>query len=225
MLRKQPWLMLLLVVVLAGCTLVPSRKASEAPTPIPCPTCEPVNCPTAEPTAEPPLEFPTPEPTEEPTAEPTLEPTATEVPATATAVPTLAPTVTATAVPMPYSIQANTPVYLQNFAHPAAACKWMGVAGQAFDKGGKTVNNLVVEVSGTVDGKPFSQITLTGLAAAYGPGGYEIPLDGKALDSTGALQVALYDLAGKPLIAPFTFDTFADCQKNLILINFAERAN
>jgi hypothetical protein len=120
-------------------------------------------------------------------------------------------------------VQPDTPSYLQNFAHPDKACNWMGVAGQAFDKTGNPVLNLVVVVDGVVSGKALDLLGMTGTARAYGPGGYELVVGNKAVVSSGPLTIQLFDLAGKMLTDAFPFNTVADCKKNLILINFVAR--
>jgi hypothetical protein len=119
-----------------------------------------------------------------------------------------------------YIVQPNTPLYLQNFAHPDKACNWLGVAGQVFDKKSSPVNNVVVVVDGILSGKVIDQMSLTGLDTAYGSGGFEIVIANQALMSTSPLTVTLFDLAGKALTLPVPFNTLADCKKNLVLVNF-----
>ena len=122
----------------------------------------------------------------------------------------------------PYEIQANSPVYMPNFAHPEKACSWMGVAGQAFDHTNRPVINLVVEVGGTLNGTPVDLLGMTGTTKVYGPYGYEITLSNNVLNSMGTLWIHLLNLSGTPLTDQVSFDTHADCTKNLILINFKE---
>jgi len=124
---------------------------------------------------------------------------------------------------MPYQIHPNTPLYLQSFAHANLGCNWLGVAGQVFDQSGKPLSDLVVVVDGTLSGKAFEQIGLTGRAAAYGDGGYEVVIGNQAVASTSPLVISLYDLAGQALSDPFPFNSVSDCKKNLILINFVAR--
>jgi hypothetical protein len=120
----------------------------------------------------------------------------------------------------PFIPQKDYPLFSQNFAHIEAGCNWMGVAGQVFDKSGKTISNLVVVVNGQLENNPIDLIGLTAINLAYGPGGYEIQLNNKVINSTNSLSIALFDLAGTPLSNPITFPTYADCSKNLIIINF-----
>jgi len=124
---------------------------------------------------------------------------------------------------MPYQVQPNTPLYLQNFAHPNLACNWLGVAGQVFDKSGNPLSGLVVVVDGALADKASEQIALTGKAPAYGDGGYELVLSNQDVASTTPFTITLFNVGGTAESAPFSFSSFADCKKNLILINFVAR--
>ncbi len=200
------------MLFISACALVPEQTAQQ-------PTQRPVEVSSQPLQVQPAASCP---------AAPTCPPPATVAP-TATASPTPVPTNTPvlvntpTVTPKPNQVQPNTPSNLQNFAHLDKACNWMGVAGQAFDKTGSPVLNLVVVVDGMVSGKALDLLGMTGTAHAYGSGGYELVVGDKAVVSTGPLTIQLFDLAGKPLTDPFPFNTVADCKKNLILINFVAR--
>ena len=172
------------------------------------------------------------------TNQPTTTFTATTEPTSVTKTPTITftsiPTKTFTNTPLPtntptvtpdgklFQIQPNSPVYLQNFAHPAQKCNWMGVAGQIFDKSGNPAQSLIVVVEGLLEDKIIDQISLTGLASSYGPGGYEVYLTNELIASEDALYIQLFNLEGEAISNTFYFDTYADCNKNLILINFQQ---
>jgi hypothetical protein len=121
-----------------------------------------------------------------------------------------------------YQIQPGSPAYISNFAHPELGSNWMGVAGQVFDINGDPILDMVVVIDGNLNGRNVDALTLTGMADAYGPGGYEIQLDQVPGDSNGTLFISLYDLSGNLLIGRTPFSTFNDPQKNLILINFQQ---
>lgn len=96
----------------------------------------------------------------------------------------------------------------------------MGVAGQVFDLSGKPILNQVVVVEGSLKERPLDVLTLTGLNTAYGPGGYEIKLGNSVAASNNSIFVTLYDLSGQALSLPVIINTFEDCNRNLIVLNF-----
>ena len=156
-----------------------------------------------------------------PTRTQTLIPTKTSTP-TKTALPTKTSTPTLTSTPLPYILQEEAPTYARNFVHSDAGCNWLGLAGQVFGSDGTPQLNLVVVVKGKLGSATLDLAGVTGIpeADAYGPGGYEIQLADKATASNGSLSAQVFDLNGNPLSAAYPFDTYADCEKNLIVINF-----
>lgn len=122
-----------------------------------------------------------------------------------------------------YMIQSGTPVWLPNFVHPEQGCNWLGIAGQVFDRNMTPNTNLVMEVGGNLEGMPVNYLTLTGLAQEYGSGGYEIVLKDRVVDSTQELWIQIHDLSGSDISEKYYFDTYADCERNLVLINFVQR--
>jgi hypothetical protein len=98
----------------------------------------------------------------------------------------------------------------------------MGVAGQVFDKSGKPVTGLVVIVKGQLTTGSINQVALTEHpeGKSYGPGGFEITLGTKPVDSNNALTIQLFDLSANPLSMPVAFSTSALCTQNLTIINF-----
>ena len=121
-----------------------------------------------------------------------------------------------------FQVQSGTPVYLQNFAHVEKGCNWMGIAGQVFDQSGLPIDRMVVRVEGFLGNQTIDALGMTSLATAYGPGGYEIELAQKVLNSNGTLNITLYDLQGQQVSAHVPFTTYMDCSKNLIIINFIQ---
>lgn len=155
----------------------------------------------------------------------TTEPAPTEIiPLEPT--PTQEPTAVATATPAPidvvYVLQPGSPAYLDNFAHPAEGCNWQGIAGQVFDAQGQPVPNLIVKVSGNWNGSDVALIGVTGMVAGlpYGPGGYEIVLGNKAVNSTMPLMLQFFNQDQEPLTEPLSITTKAACAKNLVIANF-----
>ncbi len=120
----------------------------------------------------------------------------------------------------PFIVQPGTPIATRNFAHPELGCDWLGVAGQVFETSGQPVQMLVVELGGNLAGGPVDGLSLTGIAPFYGQGGYEITLNQRPLGSSQSVWVQLRDLAGNPLSDKIFIDTFNDCLRNLVLVNF-----
>ena len=164
---------------------------------------------------------------------PTRTPQPTDTPnPSATPLPTFTPFTLFTPVPgeetptpeskYPYLVQAGNPIQVQNVTHPELGCEWMGVGGQAIDQNGAPIVGLVVQLGGTLGGFTQDMLTLTGSAAqfGYGPGGYEFKLGDGPVASNDSLYVQLLDQEGLPLSDKIFFDTSADCEKVLILVNF-----
>lgn len=220
---------LLGVLCFSGAFLTIFINPNSGLNPFPPPTLPAaLNFPTATPTLRallPPTW--TPVPTEIPTATHTPRPTATLPPTdTPFSLVTEPPeTPTPTSGGMPFVLQSGSPVAIANIAYPELGCNWMGIAGQVFDLSGAAVPGQQVQLGGILAGVPVPgglMITLTGLAPQYGPGYYEFTLADKPTASKGTLWIQLLDQAGLPMSEKVYFDTYDDCQKNLIIINFKQ---
>jgi hypothetical protein len=158
-----------------------------------------------------------------PTPTNTLPPTPTPI--------TLTPTETLTPPPAPpptggypYELRPGSPQALPNIQHPELACNWMGVIGSVVGKDNKPVIGMMVRLGGnapgiTIDSNTF---TLTGAAMTNSGLGYEFTLAEQPVASKKALWIQLLDQSGVPLSEKTFFDTYEDCQKNLILIDFKQ---
>jgi len=127
---------------------------------------------------------------------------------------------------MPVVLHEEGPQYIPATTfHPDLACSWMGVAGQVIDVNGSPVQGLIIEVGGLLGGKKIGNPTLlqaTGLAIAYGDAGYEVKLADDPIASIGSLWIQVLDQAGLPLSEKIYFDTFEDCERNLVVIYFKQ---
>jgi len=121
-----------------------------------------------------------------------------------------------------FVIQDGAIVGMPNWAHQDVGCAWSGVAGQVFDLAGEPVLDLIVEVGGTLEGELLLGLSLTGMASAYGPGGFEIQIADHVVASQGEAWIQIKDGAGETLSGKTFFETFSDCNQNLLLINFVE---
>ncbi len=131
--------------------------------------------------------------------------------------------------PMPkYSLQSGSPVYSAYFANTTDQCSWMGIAGQVFDADGKPVAGVKVNVSGSLNGVLISQQGATVSADdanalhTYGPSPYEVQVGSQPIDSQDTLAVQLVDANGNALSRKILVNTYQDCQKNLVLLNFVQ---
>ncbi len=169
----------------------------------------------------------TPVPYIEPTSTPTLFPSTTPLPSNTpyglpTEVPTKGPSPTPTPGGMSFIVMAGYPKGLPNIGHTDMGCNWMGVAGQVKDLSQSPISGLTIQLGGTLEGKVVEQLTLTGLATQYGQGGFEFTIADHTVASHGTLWLQLLDQAGLPLSNKTYFDTYPDCEKNLVLIYFTQ---
>jgi len=208
---KKVWTILLTALLLTGCYLV----ADDIPTSISA---------NFTPDDEPSTTIETNHPLEPGGTETTIPDTVMTV--TDTNFPTIKPTETQapqlTSTPFPFVLQTGTPAYIKNFAYPSIECDWLGIAGQVFDEDGTPLINKVVVATGKINGKAIEIIGVTGIPEAdvYGPGGFELKIADHVFSSEKALSIQVFDLEGIPISDSIPIDTFSDCEKNLIIINF-----
>ncbi len=106
--------------------------------------------------------------------------------------------------------------------YPDRNCDWMGVGGQITDMQGRPYREMIVRLSGAIDGKTINLTSLAGTATKYGEAGYEFTLSDHPISSTGDLWLWLVDQESIPLSGRVYFDTYSSCSKNLIIINFKQ---
>jgi hypothetical protein len=105
--------------------------------------------------------------------------------------------------------------------HPDAGCNWSGVAGQATSLNGESVEGLFVLLGGSMPGgESIEKLVMTGWAPQYGAGGFEFTIADKLVASNGTLWLQLMDQQNLPISDRVYFDTYDDCQKNLVIIYF-----
>ena len=149
------------------------------------------------------------------------EPTATQGGETTTPTPTEEQTTPTPTESMPFVLHPGDPVAINNIGYPELGCNWLGVGGRAFDLSGAPLEQgLFVQVGGVLDSELVEMLGVVGMVETYGPGSYEFVLGDEPIESSQSLWVQLFDQAMLPLSEQISFDTFADCEMNLILINF-----
>ncbi|MCB0102718.1 MAG: hypothetical protein H6635_11500 [Anaerolineales bacterium] len=150
----------------------------------------------------------------------TLEPSPTLV-SLITPTDTPVPTNTASATPTPKAPFSGSATYIDStIIHPEAACNWQGVAGTIVDTNNADMLGITVRLSGFYNAKSKNELTVSGIAPAYGKSGFEFFLGTVPLASDGLLTIQILDQAGLPLSGPITINTYADCSKNLVLVKF-----
>lgn len=109
-----------------------------------------------------------------------------------------------------------------SIVHADKGCKWAGVGGQVYDLQGTPYVGATIHLGGEWGGKEVDMLSMSGTAVQYGPAGFEFTLGDQPQASQGSLWVQMVDQAGLLLSDKVYFDTFTDCQKNLVLINFRQ---
>jgi len=101
-----------------------------------------------------------------------------------------------------------------------SGCTWLGVGGVVKDQAGNALVGMTLMLNGTLGFDSYNQTTISGAAPQYGPGGYEFYLGGELTISQGSLFIQVMGDNGQPVSEKIIFDTYSDCQRNLVLINF-----
>lgn len=169
----------------------------------------------------------TPEPTVEPSPTPTSRPTLTPWPS-----PTpfgmledgSTPGPSPTPGGMSFVVLQGSPKASPNIFHMDRGCGWSGVYGQVRDLSGRPLSGMIVQLGGTLGDKSFDgQATVTGLVSYNGEAGFEFELGDEPVASTGRMWVQLVDISEKiPLSEKVYFDTYDDCDKNMIVVYFVQ---
>ena len=157
-----------------------------------------------------------PPPSETPQAEP-----AATLPAfpTATSVVINTPEPTLTTSPLKFVAQDGTPSYLPY----SGGCSGLYIAGNITDIDDNPVMLMTVRASGTLGSEDILIEALSGSNTDYTVSGWEIKLSDTLIASTGTITVALYEQGGwDPISEEVAIDTFNDCSRNLIVVNFIQ---
>ena len=113
--------------------------------------------------------------------------------------------------------------YAANTAYPEQGCFWMGVVGQVYDADGGPIEKIVIVIEGTLKDEPVEALGLTGTTDDYGRHSYEVLLTYLPVNSSQTLSIVLYDLDGVQLTNRYFFNTYADCTRNLIRMDFQQK--
>lgn len=150
----------------------------------------------------------------------TLAPTLT-LPPTSTVVSLITPSDTPTPTKTPKAPFSATVTYIDStIIHPEAACNWQGIAGTIVDSSNADMLGIAVRVTGFYNNKTKNELTVSGIAPAYGKSGFEFFLGTVPIESDGLLSIQIFDQAGLPLSGTISINTYNDCTKNLVLVKF-----
>lgn len=207
-LEPSPTSVLLAVVPTATETPTPERLSATWTPVRPQPTGLPTATNTRRPTAVPSIT-----PTFPP---PTLTPTPTNT-ATPTETPGPSPTPTNTRSPFPFTRDASSPQYLQNFANNAG-CNWMGIAGEVLDLNRNPVPSGQYQVH--VWNCGIDTRAPVGGAPAYSPSGWEQFIFNAPVVRT--CNVQLETVNGTAVSEAYSVTTRASCNQNLTLFSFVQ---
>lgn len=154
--------------------------------------------------------------------------TPTRVPDVATPIPTdsdllftATPTEKASSI-YPFATQSAPAAIDATVLFPERVCNWMGVGGQVVDMQARPLTGVGVQLGGSIGGKTVSLTSLTGTALQYGTAGYEFTISDVPTATQGSFWIRLVDQANLPLSGRIYFDTYAECEKNLTIINLKQ---
>jgi hypothetical protein len=92
----------------------------------------------------------------------------------------------------------------------------MGFAGEVFDLEGKPVIDLIVHIGGA------DHLVLSGSSQEFGIKGWVDKVADRPASSRGFYTVQLQDAVGNPLSDAISLETFNDCKRNLVTLNFVQ---
>jgi hypothetical protein len=117
--------------------------------------------------------------------------------------------------------QSGTPVYT---GHPRG-CDGIYLSGNVIDRDGNPLPGLVVKAAGLIGETPIvPEPSTSGSHPEFSPSGWEIKLSDTLGDSSGTIFVALFSPDSDDPISDLVFvDTFDDCNRNMIMVNFLQQ--
>jgi hypothetical protein len=143
---------------------------------------------------------------------------------TDTSEPTRAPTITLTPTlePMPFTLEGEPETMTSDLLRPGLDCEVLIIAGQVKDLKDDPIKNLTIHLFGELGGFEIDLYRVAGSEPTYGESGYEFVLEDLVVESEDTLFIQLVDTNDIPFSRPYAVQTYAECQKNMILINFKQ---
>jgi hypothetical protein len=157
-----------------------------------------------------------------PTLEQTMVTISTAAPPANSPTPTTtlapeAPTATFTFSFSPFSFQL-APEGIQYTSHPSG-CSFFGIAGHVYDLARTPIIGNLIRVTGPNN---YQEDAIPGSQPIYGAGGFELVLSDQPTTTTNQYNVQLLNAAAEPLSDVIQLQTFAECEKNLMLLDFVQ---
>jgi hypothetical protein len=166
----------------------------------------------------------TPEPS--PTLSPTHTPDADALPTLdlpITLSPSPTPRPTATPGGFAFVAQEGSPSAIPYGIYSDVGCNYLGVGGRVLGlDGGPVTPGVIVRLRGFLNGRSVSIDTLSGTATQFGESGFAFQLGDQPVASRNLLYVQLLDQSYLPMSPQVYFDTYSDCDKNLVFITFRQ---
>jgi hypothetical protein len=136
--------------------------------------------------------------------------------------PSVDTSVTPTFTPLPasavqFALNSSGVVYAPN--GNGQECNWSSIAGSVTDAKGGALDGYRILIT---DVKGDEKTVFSGSAQTFGPGGFELFLNGTPLEAQYSVQ--LLTQQGAPASEPYTVTTRADCQSNVAILTFVQKA-
>lgn len=132
----------------------------------------------------------------------------------ATETPAQIATATDDAPPAPPFAVLDDVVYVPN--GNGLGCNWSSIAGTVTDVAGNALNGYRIRITGA----DVNETVFSGAALTFGPGGFELPLLNTPQEAEYTLQ--LLSPQGAPVSEPLVVMTRADCDGNVLIVNFVQ---
>ena len=132
------------------------------------------------------------------------------------------PTKAPTHVLMPFILSGEPEAMSSALIRPSLGCDYLVIAGQVWDLQDAPVSKMKLHLTGELGGYEIDQFSLVGSATDYGKSGYEFALRGLVIESKDSLFIQLVDTENNPYSDRYALETFEDCQRNLIMVNFKQ---
>lgn len=142
-----------------------------------------------------------------------------------TLAPSLTPTTTMTPTleVFPFVLIGEPEMMSSDLIRPGLSCDYLIIAGQVWDLQDVPVtDSATIHLYGALGGFTIDRFALPGSAPVYGDSGYEFVLEGLVVNSKDSLTIRLEETNGLPISHGYSIQTYEDCQKNLILVNFKQ---